>query len=334
LTGLVSRFAPSTTGLPHPGTMLSALLVWLDARRGGGLAILRLEDVDHARCRPLWAEELRAAMAWMDLDWDQLIVQSARRSRHEAALDQLAAAGRLYPCSCTRSERRGGRRAPDGGWAYENTCRGRTLPLGGWRAVTEVLRARLDDVEVQLRDEGGLELSQTPARDLGDPVVRRRDGVLTYQLVVVVDDAEQGVNRVVRGRDIAPSTATQILLQRALGVATPTYRHHLLLVEPPRQAPTGSGGADRAAEPSGDDHARPILSKLAKLHGSIPFSELRAHLSGATLCGQLAHAIGLADEPRPVSPADLVETFSWDRVRTRDLITTWSPALGLAFREP
>jgi glutamyl-Q tRNA(Asp) synthetase len=314
--------------------MLSALLVWLDARKGGGQALLRLEDVDHTRCRPLWAEEMRAAMSWMGLEWDQLIVQSARHRRHEAALDLLAAAGRLYPCSCTRSERRGGRRAPDGGWAYENTCRDRPLPLGGWRTVTEVLRVRLDDVEVQLRDEGGLDLSQTPAHDMGDPVVRRRDGVLAYQLVVVVDDAEQGVTRVVRGRDIAPSTATQILLQRALGVPTPTYRHHLLLVEPP-----SIGGDDRAttAPPVGADPAGPAppaLTKLAKLHGSIPFSQLRAHLSGAELCGQLAHAIGLAPAPRPISPAELVATFSWDKVRARDLVATWSPELGLAFDEP
>jgi glutamyl-Q tRNA(Asp) synthetase len=353
---IVSRFAPSTTGFAHPGTLLSALLVWLDARALGGRALLRLEDVDHTRCKPEWAEQMRVAMMWMGLDWDHVAVQSARTDRHEAALDRLAAAGRLYPCSCTRSERRGGRRAPDGGWAYENTCRARPLPPGGWRAVTEVLRARLDDDAVELVDEGGLVLSQTPAHDLGDPVVRRRDGVLAYQLVVVVDDGDQGVNRVVRGHDIATSTATQVLLQRLLGVPQPAYRHHLLLVEPA----AGAERAERAdqqqtarlkalaparpgATSTRDEAAAPRpaatppedgLIKLAKLHGSIPFSEVRTRYSGAQLCGRLAHAIGLLDEPRAVTPAELVTSFTWQRVRSRDLVATWSQEHGLEFAEP
>jgi glutamyl-Q tRNA(Asp) synthetase len=323
VTGIVSRFAPSTTGFAHPGTLLSALLVWLDVRQLGGRAVLRLEDVDHTRCRPQWADEMRVAMAWMGLEWDQIAIQSARLSRHEAALDQLASAGRLYPCSCTRSQRSGGRRAPDGGWAYENSCRERRLPLGGWRAVTEALRVRLDDDRIDLIDEGGLDLSQAPAREMGDPVVRRRDGVLAYQLVVVVDDADQGVTRVVRGRDIAASTATQVLLQRLLGVPTPTYRHHLLLVEPATE------GTTRA-----EDDAGGAFTKLAKLHGSIPFSEVRTRTTGAQLCGVLAHSVGLQGSPTAITPAELVESFSWSRVRRTDLIATWSAEHGLTVAEP
>lgn len=342
---VISRFAPSTTGFAHPGTLLSALLVWLDARALRGSALLRLEDVDHTRCKPEWAEQMRVAMEWMGLDWDQIAVQSARTSRHEAALDQLAAAGRLYPCACTRSERRGGRRAPDGGWAYENLCRDRPLPPGGWRAATDVLRVRLDDVAVELVDEGGTVLSQTPAHDMGDPVVRRRDGVLAYQLVVVVDDGDQGVNRVVRGHDIATSTATQVLLQRLLGLPQPAYRHHLLLVEPtggerggetPDQQKTARLKAAVPARPGIEAVAADEgqLIKLAKLHGSIPFSEVRARTSGAQLCGTLAHAIGLIDEPRAVTPAELVDGFTWQRVRSRDLVATWSQERGLQLGEP
>lgn len=312
VAGIVSRFAPSTTGLAHPGTLLSALLVWLDVRSQGGRAILRLEDVDHTRCRAEWAEQMRSAMDWLGLPWDEVTVQSARRSQHEAVLDQLEAQGRLYPCTCTRSERRGGRRAPDGGWAYENTCRDRPLPLGGWRAVTEVLRVRLPDDEVELIDEGGLVLSQVPARELGDPVVRRKDGALAYQLVVVIDDAQQGVTRVVRGRDIAPSTATQVLLQRLLGAPTPRYRHHFLLVEPSAEGPI----------------------KLAKLHGSIPYSELRARFDGRTLCGMLAAAAGLLPHARPCTPSELISGFSWSQVRSHDLIASWSAERGLTFEEP
>ena len=292
---MISRFAPSTTGEAHPGTLLSALLVWLDARSRGGQVLLRLEDLDVTRTKPTFASQLRDACTYLGLDWDEVITQSDRQAAHEAALDHLAAAGRLYPCACSRASRAGGRRAPDGGWAYENTCRARPL-TGHWRDATEPLRLRLDDDRVTLVDDGGLDLSQTPARDMGDPIVRRRDGVFAYQLAVVVDDAAAGITDVVRGRDIAASTATQVLIQRALGLPTPRYRHHFLLLE--------QTGTD----------------KLAKLHGSVPFSQLHAHHDGPSLCGLLAHAANLVDAPRPVTPHELVGSFSWSRVPTQDRV--------------
>ena len=309
---MISRFAPSTTGEAHPGTLLSALLVWLDARSRGGRVLLRLEDLDRTRVKTGWAEQLREACAWLGLDWDEVVVQSDRGAAHAAALDALAAAGRLYPCTCSRAARSGGRRAPDGGWAYENTCRDRPLPPGGWRASADALRARLDDGPIALVDEGGLDLSQAPARDMGDPIVRRRDGVIAYQLAVVVDDAAAGITDVVRGRDIAPSTATQVALQRLLGLPTPRYRHHLLLLEPA---------------------AAPRPQKLAKLHGSLPFTQLRARHAAPALCGLLAHGAGILDAPAPCAPAELVAGFDWSRVRTADRVARWDPERGLVFDE-
>jgi glutamyl/glutaminyl-tRNA synthetase len=303
-----SRFAPSTTGEAHPGTLLAGMLVWLDARARSGRAALRLEDLDVTRVRAAWAQQMIDACAWLGLDWDEIVVQSDRRAAHEAALDALAAAGRLYPCQCSRADRAGGRRAPDGSWAYDNVCRGRALPAGGWRAASAPLRAQLDDDRVQLIDAGGLDLSQTPAHDLGDPIVRRRDGVIAYQLAVVVDDHDAGITDVVRGRDIAPSTATQVMLQRLLGYATPRYRHHFLLLEP--------GGA----------------GKLAKLHGSIPYSQLRARYAGGELCGVLAHAAGLVATPAPIAPAELVASFDWRRVASADRVARWT-AGGLAIAD-
>ena len=283
------RFAPSTTGEAHPGTLLSALLVWLDARSRGGRVLLRLEDLDVTRTKASFAAQIVEACAWLGLDWDEVVMQSDRRAAHEAALDRLAAAGRLYPCACSRADRVGGRRAPDGGWAYDNTCREREL-AGDWRDATEPVRLRLDDVRVTLVDDGGLDLSQTPATEMGDPVVRRRDGVIAYQLAVVVDDADARITDVVRGEDIAPSTATQVLIQRALGLPTPHYRHHFLLLEP-----------------SGD--------KLSKLHRSLPFSRLRATFDGPQLCGLLAHIAGISERATPCTPAELVASFDWARVR-------------------
>ena len=291
---MISRFAPSTTGEAHPGTLLSALLVWLDARHRGGRAVLRLEDLDTTRVRAAWGDQLVEALAWLGLTFDETVVQSRRTAAHEAALDALAAAGRLYPCRCSRADRAGGRRAPDGGWAYDNTCRGTPLPAGGGRAVDVNLRVRLPDDPVVLVDDGGMDLSQTPARDMGDPIVRRRDGVIAYQLAVVVDDADGGITDVVRGRDIAPSTATQVLLQQQLGYARPRYRHHFLLLEP-----------------HGD--------KLAKLHGSIPFSQLRARYTGPELLQLLARVAGQAD----ADPA----RFDWARVPREDVVARWDRGL-------
>jgi glutamyl-Q tRNA(Asp) synthetase len=294
---VISRFAPSTTGEAHPGTLLAALLVWLDARARGGRIVLRLEDLDTTRTKPAWAEQMIDACGWLGLAWDQVVVQSDRRAAHEAALDALAATGRLYPCSCSRAMRSRGRRAPDGSWAYDNACRGRPLPPGGWRAAlpTASIRARLDDDRIELVDDGGLDLSQTPSRDMGDPVVRRRDQVIAYQLAVVVDDGDAAITDVIRGRDIAASTATQVMLQRLLGLPTPRYRHHFLLLEP------GAG-------------------KLAKLHGSLPFSQLRARHTGPELCGVLAHAAGLIEAPAPCTPPELIAGFDWRRVPRGDRV--------------
>ncbi len=301
---MLGRFAPSTTGEAHPGTLLSALLVWLDARSRGGRVLLRLEDLDRTRVKAAWADQLVEACTWLGLEWDAIVVQSGRIPAHERALDQLEAAGRLYPCTCSRADRAGGRRAPDGGWAYENTCRGNPLPAGGWRTVDGNVRVQLPDDRIELVDDGGLDLSQTPAREMGDPIVRRRDGVIAYQLAVVVDDADAGITDVVRGRDIAPSTATQVMLQRLLGLPTPRYRHHFLLLEQ-------TGG------------------KLAKLHGSIPFSTVRARYTGPELCGLLAQGANLVHEPRPCTPHELLPSFAWARVPTTDRVARWEDGLRI-----
>ena len=301
---VVSRFAPSTTGEAHPGTLLSALLVWLDARASGGRALLRLENLDHTRCRPAWQAKLVDDLAWLGLTWDEVVDQSHRAADHAAALDRLAAAGRLYACGCSRRDRAGGHRAPDGGWAYDNRCRERGLPPDGWRAPGATVRLRLDDGPVALRDLGGLDLSQDPAAEMGDPVVVRRDGVIAYQLVVVVDDAASGVTRVVRGRDLATSTATQVRIHQALALTPPAYRHHLLLV-------ADEGG------------------KLAKLHGSIPSSRLRTRHDAASLVGVLAHGCGLTPTPAPTTPAALVAGFDWARVFADDRRAAWHDDVGL-----
>jgi glutamyl-tRNA synthetase/glutamyl-Q tRNA(Asp) synthetase len=295
------RFAPSTTGPAHPGTLLAGLLCWLDARSRGGRLVLRLEDIDPERSRPEWSAQLEDALRWLGLDFDAVEEQHAAAAQHAEALGRLAAAGRLYPCRCSRSELRSrGETAPDGAARYPGTCRGRPLPAGDWSGSEDSLRVRLDPGEIAPREESGLDLRQDPASAFGDPVVRRRDGAAAYHLASVVDDARAGVTRVVRGRDLAASTALQVALRRLLGLSEPVYRHHLLLLEE-------RGG------------------KLAKLHGAVGAAELRAHYGPRELCGFLAHAAGLRPEERPTSPAELLAGFSWDRVAEEDRVVRWAP---------
>lgn len=296
---LATRFAPTTSGYAHPGTLMSALLCWLDARSRGAKLGLRLENLDRERCRPEYAEAMQRDLAWLGLDWDVTQLQSDLHEQHEAALDRLAKLSLLYPCDCSRARLKSlGRLAPDGGYAYDNACRANKLPAHGWRACRVPLRLRLPDCRVDLRDEGGLMLSATPALDFGDPIVRRRDGACAYHLAVVVDDAAAGYSRLIRGRDLATSAATQVLLQQALNLPQPQYRHHLLLLEA---------------------HGK----KLAKFHGAVAVPELRQHYTARQLCGLLAAWLGLNPQQQPMCPQDLLPVFNWAKVTTDDVLVGW-----------
>lgn len=301
---MTGRFAPSTTGPSHPGTLLAGLLCWLDARSCGARVVVRLEDLDPQRSSETLAAAMLDDLHWFGLGFDAVQFQSEARADHERALDQLADAGALYPCACSRTDiRREGRRAPDGSLAYPNSCRSRPLPAAGWRSCNEPLRARLPEGRIEPLDEAGEPLAQNPGQEMGDPVVRRRDGAVAYHLASVVDDASAGVTRVVRGRDLAPSTATQVGLQRLLALPEPVYRHHLLLLE------EGPRGSER---------------KFSKFHGAVGTPELRRVYAPAELCGFLAFASGLRATPAAMTPDELLAGFSWDGVARQDRAVRWT----------
>ena len=298
MSELVCRFAPSTTGLAHPGTLLAGLLAWIDARQQGARFIVRLENLDPQRCTEAFAEEMLAALDWLGLNWDAVEYQDQQLSRYEAAMDQLAQAGRLYACSCSRSEiKKIAKPALDGGLVYPGTCRDVLLTQSDWRSCSLPIRCRLEDKQMTVIDESGHDLSQNPARDMGDPILRRRDGAFAYHLVVVVDDAAQGINRIVRGRDLASSTATQLQLQSFLGYPHPVYRHHLLLLEQQQK-------------------------KLAKLHGSFHWRDLSKQMSAEACIGFLMSGL-LEGGCGSMSAADCLELFSWSRFADQDRLLLW-----------
>lgn len=298
------RFAPSTTGHAHPGTVLAALLAALDCHLHGGQFIVRFEDLDTQRCRPEYENSLREMLQWMSIDWDISERQSDCLPRYEHAMDQLAEQGLLYACSCSRSDLKHAPVALDGGRVYPGTCREHILNVATWRDCTDAIRFRLADRHIDIYDEGQTVLSQNPLTAMGDPVLRRKDGAYAYHLVAVVDDAAQGITRIIRGRDIAHSTGIHCVLQNVLGYARPVYRHHFLLLE--------------ARVPHTQNR-----HKFAKLRQSISWSEISSAYTADELRGVLAHACALIDNAEPLSMQDVHNIFSWDAVRTDDVCMQW-----------
>jgi glutamyl-Q tRNA(Asp) synthetase len=241
---IVTRFAPSPTGYLHLGHVRSALEGWRAARQAGGRFLLRLEDIDHTRCRDEYAAAIIDDLAWLGLDWDGPIRrQSLHLTDYQAALGQLEAAGLLYPCFCTRRAiqaeiaRAGG--APQGemGAPYPGTCR----HLGAAeRAEKRGLAAdyalRLDVAAAVARTgplvwvEDDRPVEAQPST-LGDFVLARKEVPTSYHLAVTVDDALQGVTMVTRGADLFGATHIHRLLQALLDLPTPRYQHHALLTD-------------------------------------------------------------------------------------------------------
>ena len=216
------RFAPSPTGPLHFGSLVAAVASWLDARAAGGEWLVRIEDVDTTRTVAGAEDAILRALEAFALTWDGAVMrQSTRTARYEEAVRQLRAQGETYRCKCTRKEISDAGFVGAEGTVYPGTCRDLALPASTLGAE----RLRTSEAPVVFHDRAQGEIRQSVARDIGDFVLLRRDGLFAYQLAVVVDDADQGVTDVVRGADLLLSTPRQILLQRRLGYPTPRYLH-------------------------------------------------------------------------------------------------------------
>ena len=229
----VGRFAPSPTGLLHAGSLVAALASWLDARAHGGRWLVRIDDLDTPRNVAGAAETIVAQLESLGLRADGAVVrQSQRTALYEAALAKLAGTGRAYPCACSRRDLALAVTPPSGAGdgraeaIYPGTCR-----TGLQGKAPRSVRLRVEGIEgsgearVGWRDRRLGAQHEDVARSVGDFVLKRADGVFAYQLAVVVDDGDQGVTDVVRGEDLADSTARQIVLQRLLDLPTPRYLH-------------------------------------------------------------------------------------------------------------
>ena len=220
LAGYRGRFAPSPTGPLHFGSLLAAFGSWLLARRAGGEWLVRIEDPDPPREIPGAAMEQLRTLAAFGLQADGPVLrQSGRGDVYQAALDRLLASGAAFACHCSRSDL-----ADDGG--IHRQC------VAGVVRTTPAFRLRVPPATMVSFDDGIQgRVGQDVSEEVGDFVLKRADGYWAYQLAVVVDDAAQGITDVVRGADLLDSTPRQILLQRALGLATPRYAHLPLVVD-------------------------------------------------------------------------------------------------------
>lgn len=216
------RFAPSPTGPLHFGSLVAAAGSYLEARTHAGAWLVRMDDADRPRVVPGAADEILRTLDAYGFEWDgEILYQSRRDDVYAAALERLQDRRALFPCACTRREIADSVLSLQGEPVYPGTCRSGLAPGRSRRTI----RVRVDDIAIAFDDAVQGPLEQKLASEVGDFVVRRADGLFAYQLVVVVDDAEQGVTDVVRGADLLASTPRQILLQRLLAVPTPRYLH-------------------------------------------------------------------------------------------------------------
>jgi glutamyl-Q tRNA(Asp) synthetase len=219
------RFAPSPTGPLHFGSLVAALASCCDARAAGGRWLVRIEDVDLARSRPGAESAILATLERYGFGWDGPVArQSERTAAYRAALERLQDAGDAYPCACSRRELEAAPAGGGGERVYPGTCRD-GIAAGHPRRAQRAWRVRVAGAQIEYGDRLQGPQAQHLARDVGDFVVRRADGLYAYQLAVVVDDALQEITHVVRGADLLASTPRQIFLQRRLGYPPLAYLH-------------------------------------------------------------------------------------------------------------
>ncbi len=274
-TTYTGRFAPSPTGPLHFGSLVACLASFLDARAAGGRWLLRMEDVDRTRCHEEFARQIPRTLERFGFQWDgDILVQSQRTARYQAALDRLQAAGWTYACGCSRREIADSAFSGADGPIYPGTCRNKRLATTG-----NAVRIRTRPGITQFNDRVQGMISQRISEEIGDFVLRRRDHLFAYQLAVVVDDADQAVTDVVRGADLLESTPRQIFLQHLLGLPEPAYLHIPVAVNA-----AGQKLSKQTLAPAVDDEAGcDVLNRALQFLGQPVIAATRAQQPAALL---------------------------------------------------
>ncbi|MCD8211538.1 MAG: tRNA glutamyl-Q(34) synthetase GluQRS [Oscillospiraceae bacterium] len=304
------RFAPTPSGRMHLGNVLAALLAWLDIRSADGTLILRMEDLDPDRCREEYAAQILRDLEWLGLDWDEgygaggpngPYRQSRRKDLYMDYLRRLESLGLLYPCWCTRSQRLAACAPHKGDISSDGACPCRSFSQDQRRKKMAdqgrppAWRVAVPAETISFTDGVQWPYSQQLEKDCGDFIVRRSDGVIAYQLAVTVDDGMMGISHVVRGRDLLSSTPRQLWLSGTLGFSPASFWHTPMLL-----APDGR--------------------RLSKRDLDMDMEYLRRLFTPEDLLGRLSFLLGLRPDASPVSPQELVASFSWDKIQKNDIV--------------
>lgn len=292
----IGRFAPTPSGRLHLGNLMCAMIAWLSAKSRGGKFVLRIEDLDAARC-PFMGENtqyLLDDLAYLGIEWDgEVLWQSRRGEVYETYFEILKKKGLIYPCYCSRAELHA-TTAPhlsDGAPLYDRRCllraaRGEAPPIGRRPAF----RVRVPDADYEVCDLLQGVYRENLARDCSDFVVRRSDGVFAYQMAVVIDDALSGVSEVVRGNDLLSSTPRQMYLQELFGFSHPVYCHIPLLTD---------AAGRRLSKRDGDG----CMERVREIYKDPRF-----------VIGALAAALGLLPSAEPVTLRELLPLYSIQKI--------------------
>ncbi len=275
----IGRFAPTPSGYLHFGSLLAALASYLDARNHHGQWLVRIEDLDTQRNIPGATEHILRTLDAYGLHWDgEVVHQTARQELYQQVIRCWLEAGQAYYCDCSRQE------IMAHGNIYPGTCYQRQLPA----AANHAIRLRVDSTALTLQDRLQGRFSQRLSESSGDFIIRRRDGIIAYQLAVVVDDIAQGVTDIVRGADLLDSTPRQLWIYHLLSQPTPRYLHVPLVM-------------------------RPDGEKLSKRLGSAP-------LDPAQAAQTLHHALSVLAQhpPAELANAPVAQQLQW-------AITHWQP---------
>lgn len=271
----IGRFAPTPSGFLHFGSLIAALASFLDARAVGGTWLVRMEDLDPPREMPGAQDAILRTLEIHGLHWDgEVVRQSTRHEAYEAVVRQLLAEGLAYACVCSRKQ------LQDYPGAYPGFCR-----EAGHGTEDAAIRLRVPAREYGFVDRVQGKYRQHLGRDVGDFVIRRRDGLYAYQLAVVLDDAWQGITDIVRGADLLDSTPRQLYLQELLGLPHPHYLHLPLIIQPDGH----KLGKSYRSPPLAPEQAGPSLLRALRALGQQPPAALEGAPPAAILAWAIAH---------------------------------------------
>ncbi len=216
------RFAPSPTGPLHFGSIVAALASYLDARHHQGEWLVRIDDLDSLRERPGSAAQILSTLEHFGMQWDgEVVYQSQRLRLYQQALEKLCVSGLIYGCNCSRKQIAAVATRGIDGFIYPGNCRDRNITP----TASHSLRLRTNNLYTRFDDRIQGAITQRIESEIGDFLIRRGDGIISYQLAVAVDDHEQGVTDIVRGEDLLLSTPRQIYIQQLLEIPQPAYMH-------------------------------------------------------------------------------------------------------------